>query len=98
MASYTPCILYKKSFAMNFNCEKHLQPVVHRYHNLMRRELSTSIELQMGTIFLPFIVACTGPEMQALFFTQPSILNIFFMNIAASGVGKSQSRKWLIAL
>ena len=62
----------------------------------MRRELSTPIELQMGTV-LPFIAACCGPETKAIFFTQPSVLNIFWMNIAASGVGKSQSRKRLIA-
>ena len=62
----------------------------------MCRELSTPIELQMGTV-LPFIVACCCPETKAIFFTQPSVLNIFWMNIAASGVGKSQSRKRLIA-
>ena len=50
----------------------------------------------MGTV-LPFIGACCGPETKAIFFTQPSVLNIFWMNIAASGVGKSQSRKRLIA-
>ena len=81
---------------MNFNFEKHLRPVVRRYHDLMRRELSTPIELQMGAV-LPFIAACSGPDTHALFFTQPSVLNIFWMNITASGVGKSQSRKRLIA-
>ena len=50
----------------------------------------------MGTV-LPFIGACCGPETKAIFFTQPSVLNIFWMNIAASGVGKSQSIKRLIA-
>ena len=50
----------------------------------------------MGTV-LPFIWACCGPETKAIFFTQPSVLNIFWMNIAASGVGKSQSRKRSIA-
>ena len=81
---------------MNFNWEKHLYHQVYRFHDLMRCELSTPIELQMGTV-LPFIVACCGPETKAIFFTQPSVLNIFWMNIAASGVSKSQSRKRLIA-
>ena len=96
MASYTPRNLYEESFAMNFNWEKHLYSDVYRFHDLMCRELSTPIELQMGTV-LPFIGACCGPETKAIFFTQPSVLNIFWMNIAAIGVGKSQSRKRLIA-
>ena len=94
MATYTPRNLYEESFAMNFNWEKHLYTGVYRFHDLMHRELSTPIELQMGTV-LPFIAACCGPETKASFFTQPSVLNIFWMNIAASGVGKSQSRKRL---
>ena len=75
---------------MSFNWEKHLYSHVYRFHDLMRHELSTPIELQMGTVLL-FIGACCGPETKAIFFTQPSVLNIFWMNIAASGVGKSQS-------
>ena len=96
MASYTPRNLYEESFTMNFNWEKHLYSGVYRFHDLMHRELSTPIELQMGTV-LPFIGACCSPETKAIFFTQPSVLNIFWMNIAASGVSKSQSRKRLIA-
>ena len=96
MASYTPRNLYEESFTMNFNWEKHLYGDVYRFHDLMHRELSTPIELQMGTV-LPFIGTYCGPETKAIFFTQPSVLNIFWMNIAASGVGKSQSRKRLIA-
>ena len=96
MATYTPRNLYEESFGMNFKWEKHLYHPVYRFHDLMHRELSTPIELQMGTV-LPFIAACCGPETKAIFFTQPSVLNIFWMNIAASGVGKSQSRKRLIA-
>ena len=81
---------------MDFNWDRHLNPIVYRFHDLMRRELNTPIELQMGTI-LPFIGACAGPLTRSIFFTQPSVLNIFWMNIAASGVGKSQSRKKLIS-
>ena len=65
MASYTPRNLYEESFAMNFNREKHLYSDVYRFHDLMRRELSTPIELQMGTV-LPFIGACCGPETKAI--------------------------------
>ena len=94
MASYTARNLYEESFAMNFNWEKHLYSDFYRFHDLMCRELNTPIDLQMGTV-LPFIGACCGPETKAIFFT--SVLNIFWMNIAASGVGKSQNRKRLIA-
>ena len=96
MATYTPRNLYKESFGMNFNWVKHLYNGVYRFHDLICRELSIPIKLQMGTV-LPFIVVCCGPETKAIFFTQPSVLNIFWMNIAASGVDKSQSRKRLIA-
>ena len=96
MANYTPRTLYEQSFNMDFQWDKHLEPSVHKFHDLMRRELNTPVELQMGTI-LPFIAACAGPTTRSLFFTQPSVLNLFWMNIAASGVGKSQSRKKFIA-
>ena len=96
MANYTPRTLYEQSFNMDFQWVKHLEPTVHTFHDLMRRELNTPVELQMGTI-LPFIAACAGPTTRSLFFTQPSVLNLFWMNIAASGVGKSQSRKKFIA-
>ena len=48
--------LYEESFAKNFNWEKHLYSDV-CFHDLMHRELSTPIELHMGTV-LPFIGAC----------------------------------------
>ena len=78
MASYTPRNLYKESFAMDVNWEKHLYSDVYRFHDLMRHELSTPIELQMGTV-LPFIGACCGHKTKAIFFTQPSVLNIFWI-------------------
>ena len=95
MTNYTPCTLYEESFNMDFKWHKHLNETVFKFHDLMRRELNTPIELQMGTIS-PFIAACAGPQTRSIFFTEPSVLNIFWMNIAASGVGKSQSRKKLI--
>ena len=96
MSSYTTRNLYEQSFNMDFQWDKHLDPIVFKFHDLMRRELNTPIELQMGTI-LPFIGSCAGPGTRSLFFTQPSVLNLFWMNIAASGVGKSQSRKKFIS-
>ena len=95
MTNYTPCTLYEESFNMDFKWHKHLNETVFKFHNLMGRELNTPIELQMGTI-LPFITACVGPQTQSVFFTEPSVLNIFWMNIAASGISKSQSCKKLI--
>ena len=50
----------------------------------------------MGTV-LPFMAACASPQTPSFFFTEPSVLNIFWMNIATSDVGKSQSRKKLIS-
>ena len=70
MARYTPRNLYEESFGMNFNWEKHLYTGVYRFHDLMRHELRTPAELQMGTV-LPFIVACCSLETKAIFFTQP---------------------------
>ena len=58
---------------------------------------SQSAHRRIVHIKVSFIGACYGPETKAIFFTQPSVLNIFWMNIATSGVGKSQSRKRLIA-
>ena len=66
MASYPPRNLYEESFTMNFNYEKHLYSDVYRFHDLIRRELSTPVELHMGTV-LHFIGACCGPETKAIF-------------------------------
>ena len=96
MAAYTPKSLYEDAFGIKFYWEKHLDAKLYRYHDLVRRQMSTPIELQMGTI-LPFIASCLGPRTRGLFFTEPSVLNIFWMNVAASGVGKSQSRKKFVS-
>ena len=96
MANYTPCILYEHAFAMSFDWDRHLDEEVFKYHDLTRRQNNTPVELQMGTI-LPFIAACARPKTRGLFFTEPSVLNLFWLNIVASGVGKSQSRKKFIS-
>ena len=96
MANYTARNLYEHAFAMSFQWDKHLDPIVYKYHDLTKRQNNTPIELQMGTV-LPFIGACAGPKTRCLFFTESSVLNLFWLNIAASGVGKSQSRKKFIS-
>ena len=96
MCTYTARHLYEDAFAMSFNWDRHLDPTVYRYHDLTRRQNNTPVELQMGPI-LPFIAACAGPKIRGVFFTDASVLNLFWLNIAARGVGKSQSRKKFIA-
>ena len=96
MANYVPCTLYQHAFAMSFDWDRHLGEEVFKYHDLTQRQNNTPVELQMGTI-LPFIAACARPKTRGLFFMEPSVLNLFWLNIAASGVGKSQSRKKCIS-
>ena len=96
MANHMPRTLYEHTFAMSFDWDHHLDEEVFKYHDLTRRQNNTPVELQMGTI-LPFIAACVGPKTRGLFFTEPSVLNLFWLNIATSSVGKSQSRKKFIS-
>ena len=96
MSEYSAKRLYEDAFNIPFDWEKHLPSKLYRYHELTRRQLSTPLDLQMGTI-LPFISSCCGPLTRGLFFTEPSVLNLFWLNIAASGVGKSQSRKRFVS-
>ena len=96
MSNYTSRTLYEHAFGMSFQWEKHLDAEVFKFHDLMRRQNNTPVELQMGTV-LPFIAACAGPKTRGVFFTDASVLNLFWLNIAASGVGKSQSRKKFIS-
>ena len=88
--------LYEHAFVMSFDWDRHLDDEVFKYHDLTRRQNNTPVEFQMGTI-LPFIAACAGPKTRGLFFMEPSVLNLFWLSIAASGVGKSQSREKFIS-
>ena len=54
------------------------------------------IELHIGVV-LPFVFACLGPRTKGLFLTWPTILNLFWINVAASGVGKSVVRHHFIS-
>lgn len=96
MASYDPRKVYEEAYSIKFNWEKWLPECVFRYHDLIKEEFNSPVELQMG-ILLPFISSCLGPQTSGLWTTEPGVLNLFWMNIAASGVGKSKARKKLIA-
>ena len=41
--------------------------------------------------------ACLGPTTRGCFMTRSSVLNLFWLNVAASGVGKSETRKRLVS-
>ena len=50
----------------------------------------------MGVV-LPFVSACLGLHTKGHFLTRPSVLNLFWINVAASGVGKSVTRQRFIS-
>ena len=87
MANYMLHTLYEHTFAMSFDLDCHLDEEIFKYHDLTWRQNNTPVELQMGAI-LPFIAACVGPKTRGLFFMEPSVLNLFWLNIVVSGVGK----------
>ena len=71
-------------------------PKCFSFHDLTCRETNSPISLQMG-VMLPFVAACLGPTTRGHFMTRPSVLNLFWLNVAASGVGKSETRKRLVS-
>ena len=93
---YTKQKLYEEAFNVCFNWEQFLTPRCFEFHDLMCRETNSPIPLQMG-VMLPFVSACLGPTTRGCFLTRPSVLNLFWLNVAASGVGKSETRKRLIS-
>ena len=96
MCDYNLERLYEDAFNISYNWKKWLPPDVYRYHELVCKEVNVPVELQMG-ILLPFISSVCGPLTKGHFLTRPSCLNLFWLNIAASGVGKSQTRKQMIS-
>ena len=50
----------------------------------------------MGNL-LPFVASLCGPTAKVKFFSRPSVMNLFWISVAASGVGKSQSRGRMIS-
>ena len=93
---YTKQKLYEEAFNVSFNWEKYLSPKCFKFHDLTCREINSPISLQMG-VMLPFVSACLGPTTRGCFMTRSSVLNLFWLNVAASGVGKSETRKRLVS-
>ena len=60
------------------------------------REVNVPVSLQMG-VLLPFISSLCGPKTKGHFLTRPSCIKLFWINVAASGVGKLQSRERMIS-
>ena len=48
-------------------------------------------------VLLPFTSTICGPLVRGLFLTRPSVINLFWINVAASGVGKTQSRRRMVS-
>ena len=91
---YTKQKLYEEAFNVSFDWEKFLSPKCYEFHDLTCRETNSPISLQMG-VMLPFVAACLGPSTRGNFLTRPSVLNLFWLNVAASGVGKvKQGKGW----
>lgn len=88
--------LYETAYNIEFNWEKWLPKEVFDFHRLNFEEYNSPVELQMG-VLLPFIASLCGPKMKSKFSTRKSACNIFWVNVAASGVGKTQSRKRMIS-
>ena len=96
MSQYSASKLYEHAFKMMWDWKKWLPSDVYDYHSLVYKEVNAPVELQMG-VLLPFISTTCGPLVRELFLTRPSIINLFWINVAASGVGKTQSRKRMVS-
>ena len=88
--------LYEHAYKLKVNWERLLPKKMFRYHDLLWKEINAPISLQMGSL-LPFISTLCGPITKSLFLTRPSVINLFWINIAASGSGKTQSRSRLVS-
>ena len=92
MTEYDSLCLCKDAYKIKCNSQKWLPPYVYKFHELTQREVNAAVELQIG-VLLPFISSICGPLMKGHFLTRPSCIDLFWINIAALGVGKSQSRQ-----
>ena len=88
-------LLYEEAYKISFDWKKFLPDKVYHFHWLTSKEISSPVELQMGNV-LPLVSVCAGPNTRMKYFTRPSVLNIFWMLIAASGSGKSPARQRFI--
>ena len=96
MATYDACSLYSDAYNIEYKWSKWLPKEVYRYHELFWKECSSPVDLQMG-VMLPFIASLCGPTTKSLFSTRKSCINLYWVNIAASGVGKTQSLQQFIS-
>ena len=94
--SYDTSRLFSDVYSTKLNWEKWLPEEIYKYHSNIYREINSPVGLQMG-IVLPFITSCCGPNTKGLFLTRPSVINLFWINVAPSGTGKSQARKRMIS-
>ena len=93
--SYTAEKLYEEAYNIQYNWDKILPSDVLEFHTLLSKQTNAPVDLQMGTV-LPFVASCMGPKTRGHFLTTLSCLNLFWIVVAASGAGKSQSRKKFI--
>ena len=93
--SYTAEKLYEEAYNIQYNWDKILPSDVLEFHTLLSKQTNAPVDLQMGTV-LPFVASCMGPKTRGHFLTTPSCLNLFWIIVAASGTGKSQSCKKFI--
>ena len=94
--NYTSSMLYESAYNIPFHWQNYLPADIFKYHSLVWKETNAPVDLHMGVV-LPFISACLGPRTKGHFLTRPSILNLFWINVAASGVGKSVTRHRFIS-
>ena len=93
--SYTAEKLYEEAYNIQYNWDKILPSDVLEFHTLLSKQTNAPVDLQMGTV-LPFVASCMGPKTCGHFLTTPLCLNLFWIIVAASGTGKSQSHKKFI--
>lgn len=96
MSEYTADKVYEEAYKNSPKWDKWLPKDVYDYHHLMMKEVNAPVDLQMG-VLLPFISSLCGPKTRTLYLPTESVLNIFWINIAASGVGKTVCRKRFIS-
>ena len=96
MSQYGASNLYEHAFKMIWDWKKWLPSDVYDCHSLVYKEVNAPVELQMG-VLLPFISTICVPLVRGLFLTRPSVINRFWINVPASGVGKTQSRKRMVS-
>ena len=94
--TFTASMLYKTAYSVPFAWQNHLLHNIYDYHSLIWRETNAPIDLHMGVV-LPFMSECLGPITKGLFLTHPTVLNLFWINVAASGVGKSVTHHHFIS-